>query len=90
MPMNYFLDLVITTSASKKIKKMDRETKSRIQDTIEKLRTIPPQGDIKSLKGYSNIKRCRAGKWRIIFEQNIGKLELIIYKIDSRGQIYKK
>lgn len=87
--MSYFLELVITSSASKVVEKMDQKTKNRIKNAIENLRTVPPQGDIKSLKGYKNTKRCRVGKWRILFEQDIENQELIVYVIDSRGQIYK-
>ncbi|MGC9366835.1 MAG: type II toxin-antitoxin system RelE family toxin [bacterium] len=46
-----------------------------------------PKGDIKHLKGRKNEYRLRIGKFRILFF--ISKEEIYIFKIDSRGDIYK-
>jgi mRNA-degrading endonuclease RelE of RelBE toxin-antitoxin system len=53
---------------------------------IEELSKIPPGGDIKLLKGQSNIFRARVGKYRIIFR--ITDDIVFIRDIDSRGQVY--
>lgn len=87
--MNTLLEIVITSSAAKSVKSLGLNDKKRIHDAIKKLRFVPPRGDVKKLKGYNKIMRCRVGNWRIIFEQIISANELIIYKIDSRGKVYK-
>jgi len=87
--MNTLLEIVITSSAAKSVKSLGLNDKKRIHDAIKKLRFVPPRGDVKKLKGYNKIMRCRVGNWRIIFEQNMSANELIIYKIDSRGKVYK-
>lgn len=66
--------------------------KQRIKKAIEGLLQLPPQGDIKTLQGFSdNRKRLRVGKYRIVYLncQN-GEIEILyIINVDSRGDIYK-
>lgn len=57
-----------TKSAAKYIESLDKPTKLRIKEGIEKLTETPPKGDIKTLHGYSDgRKRLRIGKYRIIY-----------------------
>ncbi len=78
--------------AAKYIAGLDRPTKQRIKKAIEGLLQLPPQGDIKTLQGFSdNRKRLRVGKYRIVYLncQN-GEIEILyIINVDSRGDIYK-
>jgi mRNA interferase RelE/StbE len=46
-----------------------------------------PKGDIKPLTGRKNEYRLRVGKFRILFF--ISNEEIYIFKIDTRGDIYK-
>lgn len=78
--------------AVKYISKLDKPTKQRIKSGIEKLTLEPPEGDIKSLQGYTDgRKRLRIGKYRIIYNYlPDGAIEVLyIMDIDSRGDIYK-
>lgn len=63
----------------------DKDTRKRIIEGVEGI----PQGDIKKLQGekYPPLYRLRVGKYRIIYliEQD----EIVIVKIDTRGDIYK-
>jgi mRNA interferase RelE/StbE len=62
-----------------------KDTRKRIIDAVEAI----PQGDIKKLQGekYPPLYRLRVGKYRIIYliEQD----EILIAKIDTRGDVYK-
>ncbi len=74
------------------LSKLDKNSVTRIRNAIDGLLHIPPEGDIKLLKGYDDArKRLRVGSWRIIFkhvEEN--KLEILyIIDIGNRGDIYK-
>lgn len=73
-----------TKAAVKVIGALDRPTKKRICDAIEKL----PQGDIKVLKGGSGTYRLRVGDWRILFSHPAEET-VLIEKIGPRGEIYK-
>ena len=62
---------------------LDKLTKQRIKEAIEKL----PTGDIKKLKGYQYDYRLRVGNYRILFQSKNG--EIIIKDVLPRGQAYK-
>lgn len=87
--------------AKKFIEAQDKPTKQRIKNGIMGLTVKPPQGDIKTMQGYSNgTYRLRVGKYRIIYrfstetiKDTENKKQIIeilnIMDIDSRGDIYK-
>lgn len=88
----YILEIRYSKSAIKVINLLDKNTKQRIKAGIEKLTLSPPQGDIKQLQGYSDVRfRLRIGKFRILYkyttENNL--VILNIMEIGSRGDIYK-
>ena len=72
-------------NAYKTLVDYDKDSKKRIIEGIEKI----PQGDIKKLRGekYPPLYRLRIGKFRIIY--HIENAEIIIVKIDTRGDVYK-
>lgn len=78
------MDIQYAKAAVKVINSMDRVTKQRIRNAIEKI----PLGDIKPLKGSNGSFRLRVGDWRIIFSYPVDGL-ILIEKIGPRGEIYK-
>ncbi len=72
-------------SAIKSLENYDKDIRIRIISAIDKI----PQGDIKRLKGekYPSLYRLRVGKYRVIYHIEDGNI--IIAKVDSRGDIYK-
>ncbi|MDE7267947.1 MAG: type II toxin-antitoxin system RelE/ParE family toxin [Lachnospiraceae bacterium] len=63
---------------------VDKSTKKRLKDAIEKI----PFGDVKKLQGAENGYRLRVGDLRVLFtlENDI----IFIDNIIPRGQAYKK
>lgn len=76
--------IVYTKSAMKNIKSIDIRVKDRVRIGIEKI----PFGDIKKLKGYSNLYRLRIGDYRVVYE--IMGDTIIIYAVLPRGEAYKR
>lgn len=78
-------NIIYLKNTIKTLKSYDDEIRARLIESIEKI----PQGDIKKLKGekYPALYRLRVGKYRIIY--HIENEEIIIAKIDARGDIYK-
>lgn len=72
-------------NAYKTLATYDVKTRKRLIESID----IIPQGDIKRLQGekYPPVYRLRVGKYRIIY--HIEQTEIIIVKIDTRGDVYK-
>jgi len=56
---------------------------ARITLAIDKL----PDGDVKKMAGYKDKYRLRIGGFRVVFTMK--ENDIIIEKIDNRGQIYK-
>ena len=71
----------------KSLSNLDKRYRQNILTSIEGLIKIPPEGDIKPLKGYNNTNRLRVGKYRILFR--IIDNTLFIDSLGSRGDIYK-
>lgn len=70
--------------AVKYINTVDKLTKKRLKEAIEKL----PYGDIRKLTGFENEYRLRVGDLRVLFtvENDI----IIVNDIKPRGQVYKR
>ena len=79
------MNISYSKTFEKQFSKYDKKLQKRIIETIEKL----PNGDVKQLKGNDipPIFRVRISKYRILFHMN--ELQILILKIDSRGDIYK-
>ncbi len=81
-----------TKDALKFLKKLDKKSADRIIEGINGLLQTPPKGDIKQMKGFTDMRmRLRIGGWRVIYRYDAeGVAEiLIVLDIGNRGDIYK-
>lgn len=79
--------IVIERPAEKFIVKLPRPEKERVLRAIAKL---PNEGDIKKLKGHTDLLRLRVGDYRIIYTVDHGELIVMVIDADNRGQIYNR
>lgn len=77
------MEIKVTKTAIKDIKKLDTQTRDRILKGIYKL----PLGDVKRLQGYTNYYRLRIGDFRIIY--SVSDETIIISAVLPRGEAYK-
>ncbi len=77
------MEIQITKTAIKDIKKLDKPTRDRLLEGINKL----PLGDVKRLQGYINYYRLRIGNFRVIYSFENGII--IIMAVLPRGEVYK-
>jgi len=82
-------NVLISHSARKVIKKLDKPTKERIIKRIKEIQTSPWTGDVKPIKGCSGEWRTRVGDWRIIYGVDRAQLVIMILKVSPRGDAYK-
>ncbi|MEK4418564.1 type II toxin-antitoxin system RelE family toxin [Bacillus sp. FSL K6-0268] len=87
--MNSDYKLIYHKSAVKFIAKQGKEIQKRIAEGLKGLLEIPPEGDIKSIKSYTDLYRLRVGTFRILFEINHDEKVIYIQAIRNRGDIYK-
>ena len=86
------MEIRYSRDAIKFLENQTKRTVERIREGIFQLVKTPPEGDIATLKGYSdNRKRLRIGSWRVIFKYTVEHTIDILYIIDigNRGDIYK-
>lgn len=86
------MEIRYSKQAVKFIDSLDKPTRLRIKEGIEGLTRIPPQGDIKTLQGFSDNRfRLRIGKYRIVYKYTKEHTMIILNILDigSRGDIYK-
>jgi len=81
--------LIYHKSAVKFIAKLDKTSQERIATGLKGLLYSPPEGDIKRLKGYTDLYRLRIGSFRVIFNVDHQKQIVYIEAIGNRGDIYK-
>jgi mRNA interferase RelE/StbE len=81
--------LIYHKEAVKFIAKQEKAIQERIALGLKGIAGSPPQGDIKTMKGYDGVYRLRIGTFRVLFR--IDHKEQIIYieAIGSRGDVYK-
>lgn len=78
------MQIEYTKQAIKDISRLDNTTKVRIKQGIEGI----PKGDIKKLKGHTELYRLRVGIWRILFSY-LNNETALIEEIAPRGGVYK-
>lgn len=81
--------LIYHKSAVKFIAKLDKTSQERIIAGLKGLLSIPPEGDIKRLKGHMDLYRLRIGSLRVIFNIDHQEHVVFIQAVGNRGDIYK-
>ena len=84
-------ELRIDKQAVKYLKKLDKSNRNRLMGALMELAENPfLDTSVTRMKGYTSTFRMRVGDFRIIFEINQAHLIVLVLKIGSRGDIYKK
>lgn len=86
--MNSDYKLIYHKSAVKFISKQEKAIQERIVEGLKGLLKIPPEGDIKPMKGYTGLYRLRIGTYRVLFDVDHHERVIYIKAIRNRGDIY--
>ena len=78
------MNIIYSKASVKVINSMDKDTKQRIRNAVERL----PKGDVKPLSGSARLYRLRVGGWRVVFYYPDSDT-VLIEKIAPRGGAYK-
>jgi len=78
-------DIIISDSAFKQLKKLDKTAQARIIKALERIR-IRPEAFITKLVGYPGYK-LRVGDYRVLMDFDRGKLLIVVLKIGHRKNI---
>jgi mRNA interferase RelE/StbE len=87
--MNEGWSVRISHRVDKKLSRLTKEDRIRIDEAINNLLDKPEHVDFKLLKGKQKW-RLRVGNWRIIFEIEITTRTFVAVEFGPRGDVYKK
>jgi len=83
-------DILYTKDAAKSLRKMPRNMRESIENSLRDYAAAPAQGrNVIKLEGRPGY-RMRVGDWRILFEMDHGVLTILVLKIAPRGEVYKQ
>lgn len=83
--------IILRKDVEKYIKKQDKATRLRLRNALLDLAVNPYLSpDVKPLKGGEYLFRKRVGDFRIIFSVEDEELYILVIKISSRGDVYKR
>lgn len=85
MPSKF--SLVASSRFAKDLKKLDRQTQTRILNTLEKLEEDPYVGE-KVVAAETGIWRLRVGDWRIRYDIEGKKVHLL--RVRHRREVYRQ
>lgn len=79
----------IIKSAQKDINSLPKAYISTIVKKIQDLAQNPRPNQSKKLRGSKDVYRIRTGDYRILYTIEDKTLQIIIYKVDHRKDIYR-
>lgn len=82
--------IVLSTSARKALRNLERSIQERITVALELLRDDPRPPKAVKLKGEDNVWRIRVGDYRIVYEVIGDELVVWVVRIGDRKDIYRK
>jgi mRNA interferase RelE/StbE len=75
-------------SAAQQFEAFDPDLQRRIAEHIDRLRDDPFFAGTKRLEGYSRLRRCRVGDYRVVY--TIEADVVLIVRIGTRAEIYRR
>ena len=83
------LKVLLGSRVAKDIKALEASLRQRIIDRLLLLRNNPRPIGAKKLEGGKNFWRIRVGDWRILYEIDVKRAEVKIYRVKHRSIIYR-
>lgn len=82
--------MFFTREATKALTRMPRNVAITVRKKIDQLAADPyaENNNVKALVG-SDRYRLRVGDWRVIYQINNDRLEVLILKVAPRGEVYR-
>ncbi len=84
-----FYKILIKRSAEKELRKISSSELSRVMQKIEALADHPRPSGVQMLKGEDQCFRLRQGNYRIIYEVDDIKREIMVIKVGHRREVYR-
>lgn len=80
--------VVIEKEAEKYLNRLDRPTVKRLRNAIDQIGVDPTVGE--RLTNHDATYKYRVGSYRILYDVYENEVVVVVVKIASRGQVYRK
>ena len=80
----------IKKSVEKDLRKLPTSVISRVIEAIENLKNNPYPRQSKKLKSTEKTYRLRVGNYRIIYQADEERKEIVVYHVRHRENVYEK
>lgn len=81
--------VVLSRQAESYFKRLDKPTKDRLRAIFAALENDPFPKDAQALVGdWQGYYRIRVGDYRLVYEVHDGILEVFVFRIGPRGDVY--
>ncbi|MDP2719529.1 MAG: type II toxin-antitoxin system RelE/ParE family toxin [Dehalococcoidia bacterium] len=80
--------LEVSHTAHRQIRRLPAQTQERIHQVITRLADNPRPPGVRKLTARDGY-RVRVGEYRILYQVDDGEKVIIIYRVMSRGDVYR-
>lgn len=80
--------VVLTPSARRDIRRLDRQISRRVEHALDQLAANPASAELRKLKGR-NESRLRVGDWRVLLELDHQAHQVVVHHVLPRGRAYR-
>jgi mRNA interferase RelE/StbE len=80
--------VIITASAERELKRLDRPVKNRVVKAILNLASNPRPAGCLKVKSEEGVWRIRVGDWRIGYQIDDRSSEVAVFRIGHRSEFY--
>ena len=79
----------ISATAERQIRKLGAQDRIRVLRAIRDLATTPRPPGCRKLRGYQDVFRIRAGRFRVLYSVEDQRLVVIVLKVGDRRDVYR-
>ena len=77
--------LILSNQAERVIKRVQRHERDQLRAALYLLTDNPFDGDVKQLQGLKGVFRRRVGSWRVLFQIDAKRRQILVTAIKRRG-----
>ncbi|MGH3262678.1 MAG: type II toxin-antitoxin system RelE family toxin [Trebonia sp.] len=81
--------VILTPTARRDVRRLDREIKRRVEHALDELSADPAAARLRKLKGRPE-SRLRIGDWRVLLELDHQARTIVVHHILPRGRAYDR
>lgn len=81
------MKLFVTEPAGKDLRKLDKQTRERVEEALDRLLIHPDKVDVRKLQGKKDFWRLRIGDYRVILRSE--EENLFVMRVRHRREAYR-